>query len=59
MSKQHSFIDDKGKQWVACCECNRGGNGSDKDKCSSGWRVKRWNGLGCFLGELIKQVVKL
>jgi len=25
----HSFKDSNGKQWTACCECNRGGNGND------------------------------
>ena len=50
---KRSYYDDGGLLWVACCECNRGGNGADKDKCSSGWQCKRWNGLGCFLGELL------
>jgi hypothetical protein len=44
-----------GKRWVACSECDRGGNGSDKDKCSSGWQVKRFNGMGCFSGSEIKK----
>jgi len=48
MAKVHSFRDSGGKLWVACSECDRGGNGLDKDKCSCGWRVKRFNGLGCF-----------
>jgi len=52
----HSNKDDGGKLWIACSECNRGGNGEDKDKCSSGWRIKRWNHLGCFLGTLIKKL---
>lgn len=42
-----------GKLWVACSECNRGGNGTAKDKCCCGGNIKRWNKLGCFLGELI------
>jgi len=50
----NSFKDDKGKLWVACSECNRGGNGKDKDKCACGWKVKKFNGLGCYLGNLIK-----
>lgn len=49
----HSFKDNKGKQWTACCECNLGGNGNDKDKCSAGWQVTEWNGLGCFIGMAI------
>ena len=50
----HSFIETgRGALWVACSECERGGNGSDKDKCSCGWKVKKFNGLGCFLGKLL------
>ena len=26
----HSFTED-GRRWTACSECNRGGNGNDKD----------------------------
>jgi hypothetical protein len=49
----HSFTDYNGKIWTACCECNRGGNGNDKDKCSCGWQCTEWNELGCFLGVAI------
>jgi len=49
-----SFRDKKGRLWVACSECDRGGNGNDPDKCSCGWQVKRFNGAGCYLGSLIK-----
>jgi hypothetical protein len=55
MGKKHSFTDTKGLRWVACSECERGGNGSDKDKCSSGWQVKQFNGLGCFAGTEINK----
>lgn len=48
--KKHSFTDVHGRHWVACSECNRGGNGSDKEKCSCGCKVKRWNKQGCYLG---------
>ncbi len=48
-----SYYETKGELWVACCECERGGNGSNEDKCSCGWKVKRWNELGCFLGNII------
>jgi len=51
--EMHSFKDSKGRLWVACSECNRGGNGSDKDKCGAGWQFKRFNGSGCFCGELL------
>jgi len=39
----HSFKDKRGAFWVACSECERGGNGSDPDKCSCGGRVKKFN----------------
>ena len=54
----HSFTDEKGKRWTACCECNRGGNGNDKDKCSCGWKSTTWNNLGCFLGTAIEGDIK-
>lgn len=50
---KHSNKDNRGALWVACSECSRGGNGSEKDKCSSGFKVKRFNGLGCFSGSLL------
>jgi hypothetical protein len=50
---EHSFTDDGGRRWTACCECNRGGNGNDKDPCSCGWKCTTWNKLGCFLGTAI------
>ena len=53
--KINSFYDTKGKLWIACSECDRGGNGSDKDKdkCSCGHKVRKFNGLGCFGGNLM------
>ena len=51
----HSFIDAKGHKWTACCECNRGGNGNDKDKCCCGFKVKKWNRAGCYLGVEISK----
>ncbi len=53
MKPKHSFRDTKNKLWVACSECNRGGNGTDPDKCSCGWKAKRFNGSGCFIGTLM------
>lgn len=44
-----------GKLWIACCECNRGGNGAAKDKCSCGGFIEEWDKLGCFLGDMIKE----
>jgi len=55
----HSFNDEKGRRWAACCECNRGGNGNDVDKCSSGWKHTTWNKLGCYIGtEIIGEIKK-
>lgn len=34
-------------------ECERGGNGSDNNKCSCGFKTKRWNGMGCFIGTIM------
>lgn len=51
----HSFKDTRGALWVACSECERGGNGSDQDKCSCGWRVKKFNKKGCFSGTLMSK----
>jgi hypothetical protein len=53
--RKHSFTDSNGMRWVACSECERGGNGSDKDKCSCGWKIKLFNGSGCFSGIEIKK----
>ena len=39
--------------WVACHECNRGGNGNDKDKCACGWTRTEETPFGCFLGSPI------
>jgi hypothetical protein len=50
--KINSFKDKKDKLWVACSECERGLNGTDKDKCSCA-RTKKFNGLGCFGGQLM------
>lgn len=54
--KIHSFRDNKEMLWVACSECERGGNGTDKDKCSCGWKSKRFNGSGCFVGTILKSL---
>lgn len=46
--------DSRGMLCVDCTECERGRNGSDKDKCSSGYRYKKGHQGACFMGELIK-----
>lgn len=53
---RYSFEGNGNKKWTACCECERGGNGKANDKCSYGWKSKRWNGLGCFSGTEITGV---
>ena len=52
---KHSFRDNKGMLRVACSECERGGNGSDVDKCSCGFKAKKFNGSGCFIGTLMEK----
>ena len=49
---KHSERDSAGRLYVDCSECERGGNGTDKDKCSAGWRIKRGKQGGCFCGTL-------
>jgi hypothetical protein len=36
-----------------CHQCDRGGNGNDKDPCSAGWKRTEPSYLGCFLGTPI------
>ena len=50
---KYSERDTRGMLFVDCSECDRGGNGSDKDKCSAGWKVKRGGNGGCFMGTLL------
>ena len=56
MKKVHSFYDNKGKLYVDCTECNRGANGNDVDKCSAGWRYKKPNQSGCFIGDIMPDI---
>jgi hypothetical protein len=53
VTKIHSFKYGKNKLWVACTECERGGNGASRYKCGGNAANKRFCGLGCFTGELI------
>ena len=41
------------KNMTYCHECNRGGNGNDKDKCACGWKQYKKSSKGCFLGSPI------
>jgi len=50
---KHSKRDREGRLYVSCDECERGGNGSDKDKCSCGWSITRGRRAGCFQGTLL------
>jgi len=50
---KYSEKDNSGKLFVDCSECDRGGNGSAKDKCASGWRHKKGRKGGCFMGTLM------
>lgn len=45
--------DTRGKIYVDCSECTRGGNGTDADKCSAGWQIKKGKKGGCFIGQLL------
>lgn len=54
MKAKYSEYDTKGKLFVDCSECERGGNGSAEHKCSSGWRKKKGRSGGCFMGDLIE-----
>lgn len=55
MSKKakYSEKDSKGRVFVDCSECTRGGNGTDPEKCASGWRNKKGGKGGCFIGTLL------
>jgi hypothetical protein len=50
----HSFYDTKGKLCIDCTECNRGHYGQDPDKCCAGWRYKKPNTGGCFIGDIME-----
>ena len=54
----HSFTDKNGKRWTACSECNRGGNGNDKDKCACGWNRTYFDSHGCYIGIPIVGIPK-
>ncbi|MDA8428910.1 MAG: hypothetical protein M0T70_06600 [Geobacteraceae bacterium] len=56
MKAKYSERDSRGALFVDCSECERGGNGSDPDKCSSGWHHKKGRKGGCFMGALLKDL---
>ena len=55
MKPKFSGKDSKGKVYIDCSECERGGNGSDVDKCASGWKIKKGNKGSCFSGVLMSK----
>jgi hypothetical protein len=58
MSKaKYSEKDSRGQLYVDCIECNRGAKGNDPDKCAAGYKHKKGNKGGCFLGTLIDGIV--
>jgi len=59
LKAKSSFKDKRGILYVDCAECERGGNGSDPDKCSSGWKVKKVRQGGCFSGQLLKNITEV
>lgn len=54
--KIYSVYDSRGALHVDCSECNRGGNGSDPDKCACGHKYKKGGRGGCFIGTLLGSV---
>lgn len=52
MKTKYSFTEKNDKLWVACCECAKGKNG---DESCSGGRKKKFDGTGCFCGELLSK----
>lgn len=53
MKVKYSEKDSRGRLFVDCSECDKGGNGEAEDKCSSGWKHKKGKKGGCFMGTLI------
>lgn len=51
-----SSYDSYGRLFVDCSECERGGNGNDKDKCSCGWKLKKGGRGGCFIGKAMDEI---
>lgn len=50
---KYSEKDTRGRACIDCSECERGGNGTDVDKCGAGGNIKKGNRGSCFCGELI------
>lgn len=54
MKIQYSERDSRGMLLVACCECERGGNGDAS--CSCGHMRKTWDTHACFSGTLLQEI---
>jgi hypothetical protein len=54
---KYSGKDARGTIYVDCAECDKGGNGNDKNKCSSGGKIKKGDKNMCFSGTLIDGLV--
>jgi len=38
-------------EFIDCADCNRGGNGTDKENlCPAGWKITKRGKGGCFCG---------
>ena len=59
MKAKFSGKDSRGKEYIDCSECERGGNGSDVDKCSAGANHKKGGKGMCFIGTLMTKYDKL
>lgn len=59
MSKKtiHSGFDTRGRLYVACSECVRGGNGDHS--CGAGGQHKRYLGQMCFCGEPLPEIKEI
>ncbi len=55
MIAKYTKKDSRGYLYIDCSECTRGGKGSDPERCSSGWRIKKGNVGGCFCGKLLDE----
>jgi hypothetical protein len=53
---KYSRTDSCGRVFVDCSECQRGGNGSDPEKCAVGFDKKKGNRGGCFTGSLLESL---
>lgn len=56
MKIKYSGKDSRGKIYIDCSECKKGGNG--EQTCSSGHKIKKGNQGMCFLGKLLEKYEK-